>query len=67
LITPGPAAQAFLEWSRVINPTDNTDPVNDAVKHFLIAIFPGTHIPPLKANCSAFAPATDFRVYRGSI
>jgi len=45
LITPGPAAQAFLEWSRVINPTDNTDPVNDAVKHFLIAIFPGTHIP----------------------
>ena len=50
-----PAARAFLKWSRVINLTDNTDPVNEAVKLFLVAIFPGIHIPlegELLGNCT---------------
>jgi 16S rRNA (guanine527-N7)-methyltransferase len=38
-------AQALLEWNRTTNLTAITDPQQVAVKHFLDAILPSTHIP----------------------
>lgn len=38
-------AQALLEWNLAINLTPITDSVKVAVKHFLDAIIPITHIP----------------------